>query len=66
MSSQEFPRRGRQCAPGDLVASVESLEHAVQNGPLSIIRMGEDGYARTLALVPAGETKWVGLIPPFE
>ena len=49
-------RRGRQCAPGDPVASTESLGHAVGNGPLSIIRMGEDRYGRTLALVRAGET----------
>ena len=49
-------RRGRQCAPGDPFASATSLESAFQNGPLSIVRMGEDRYGRTLALVRAGET----------
>ena len=49
-------RRGRQCAPSYPVASTESLEHAFQNGPLSIVRMGEDRYGRTLPLVRAGET----------
>lgn len=45
--------KGRQCAPGDPVASSESLRRAVDKGPLSIIRLGEDRYGRTLALVRA-------------
>lgn len=49
-------RQGRQCAPGDPFASTRSLERAFQNGPLSIVRMGEDRYGRTLALIRAGET----------
>ena len=48
-------RRGRQCAPGDPVASTESLEQAVRKGPLSIIRISEDRYGRTLAMVRSGE-----------
>ncbi|WP_460102468.1 thermonuclease family protein [Qipengyuania sp. 483] len=49
-------RLGRQCAPGDPFASNESLQNAFGNGPLSIVRLGEDHYGRTLALVRAGET----------
>ena len=49
-------RRGRQCAPGDPFASTGSLQKAFGNGPLSIIRLGQDHYGRTLALVRAGET----------
>lgn len=43
-------RRGRVCAPGDAEASTASLRSAVQ-GSLTINRVGEDRYGRTLALV---------------
>lgn len=49
-------RPGRDCVPGDPFASTQSLVAAMEKGPLSIIRMGEDRYGRTLALVRAGET----------
>lgn len=42
--------------PGDPVTSTESLIAAMQNGPLSIIRMEEDRYGGTLALVCANKT----------
>lgn len=40
----------RRCAPGDPYASTESLRSAML-GPLSIDRIGEDHYGRTLARV---------------
>jgi endonuclease YncB( thermonuclease family) len=43
-------RRGRECAPGDPVASTASLR-AGMTGALRIERFGEDRYGRTLALV---------------
>lgn len=43
-------RRGRVCAPGDPYASTESLRSAMV-GDLSIDRVGEDHYGRTLARV---------------
>lgn len=46
-------RRGRACAPGDPHASTSSLSGAM-TGRLTIERIGEDHYGRTLALV-AGE-----------
>lgn len=49
-------RKGRGCAPGDPAASTRSLQAAMKNGQLWIIRLGEDRYGRTLALVQAGET----------
>ena len=49
-------RQGRVCAPGDAAASTRSLQAAMEKGPISIIRMGQDRYSRTLALVRAGET----------
>lgn len=41
---------GRRCAPGDPIASEESLRRAAQ-GSLTITRVGQDRYGRTLALV---------------
>lgn len=41
---------GRTCAPGDPHASTRSLETALR-GPLTIMRIGQDRYDRTLALV---------------
>lgn len=41
---------GRQCAPGDPVASSASLNDALRQ-PLKIDRVGTDRYGRTLALV---------------
>lgn len=43
-------RRGRDCAPGDPVASTESLK-AGMTGALRIERVDGDRYGRTLALV---------------
>lgn len=43
-------RRGRNCAPGDPVASTESLRSAMV-GPLRINRVGNDRYGRTLGAV---------------
>jgi len=43
-------RKGRQCAPGDAEASIDSLRDALQ-GILTIERVGTDRYGRTLALV---------------
>ena len=43
-------RRGRKCAPGDPVASTESLRAAMV-GTLRIDRVGTDHYGRTLATV---------------
>ena len=47
-------RTGRKCAPGDPIASTESLRQAMV-GPLTIRRMGQDRYGRTLGVVYAGE-----------
>ena len=47
-------REGRACAPGDPVASTESLRVAVAQGGLTVRRVGKDRYGRTLALVSAG------------
>lgn len=43
-------REGRDCAPGDPYASTSSLSDAM-TGQLTINRVGEDHYGRTLALV---------------
>ena len=43
-------REGRDCAPGDPYASTSSLSGAMI-GQLTITRVGEDRYGRTLALV---------------
>lgn len=43
-------RPGRDCAPGDPFASKASLEDGL-TGTLTIERVGEDRYGRTLALV---------------
>lgn len=47
-------REGRTCAPGDPRASTESLRAALSAGPLTVRRIGQDRYGRTLALVAAG------------
>ena len=47
---------GRHCAPGDPFASTRSLRDALARGPVSIQRVGQDHYGRTLALVRAGRT----------
>lgn len=46
-------RSGRTCAPGDPYASTKSLSDAL-TGPLTIERVGEDHYGRTLAMVAGG------------
>jgi endonuclease YncB( thermonuclease family) len=43
-------RQGRVCAPGDYGASTASLERALSPS-MSITRVGEDRYGRTLAMV---------------
>jgi micrococcal nuclease len=43
-------RQGRVCAPGDPIASTESLRAAL-TGNLRIQRVGRDRYGRTIALV---------------
>lgn len=47
-------RPGRDCAPGDPTASSRRLERAMQDQELSIRRVGQDRYGRTLAVVYAG------------
>lgn len=46
-------REGRLCAPGDPQVSTDSLRTAM-SGALTIQRVGEDRYGRTLALVAGG------------
>ena len=46
-------RRGRACAPGDGTASKRSLA-ATMTGPVTVDRVGQDRYGRTLAVVHAG------------
>ena len=43
-------RPGRDCAPGDPYAATRSLERAL-SGPLTIERVGQDRYGRTLATI---------------
>lgn len=43
-------RPGRHCAPGDPVASKESLRRAVAGKPVQLERFGQDRYGRTLAV----------------
>ena len=43
-------RAGRDCAPGDAVASTKSLR-AAMSPEMAIARVGEDRYGRTLAMV---------------
>ena len=53
INAPELPghcRSGRNCAPGDLYASTSSLRAAV-TGQLTIKRVGEHQYGRTLAMV---------------
>ena len=49
-------RPKRRCAPGDPIASTESLRAAIQSGPLRTVRIDRDRYGRTLASVFAGDT----------
>lgn len=46
-------RSGRACAPGDPAGSKRSLERALSSS-MTIRRIGEDRYGRTLALVESG------------
>jgi len=46
-------RQGRVCAPGDGQASKRSLE-AMMGGRISVQRVGQDRYGRTLAQVYVG------------
>lgn len=46
-------RVDRQCAPGDPFASTESLRTSLSEG-MTIRRVGQDRYGRTLALVTSG------------
>ena len=49
-------RTGRQCVPGDGQASKRALEGLVYGANLSIVRLGQDRYGRTLAVVYANGT----------
>lgn len=42
---------GRQCAPGDPVASRDNLRRMIAGRPLSIERVKQDRYGRTIARV---------------
>lgn len=44
------PRR-RRCAPGDGPTSKRNLRAILQSGEMSIVRLGQDRYGRTLAAV---------------
>ncbi|QZH74495.1 MAG: thermonuclease family protein [Erythrobacter sp.] len=46
-------RQGRQCVAGDGQASKRALEALVDGAALSIVRLGQDRYGRTLAVVYA-------------
>ena len=46
-------RTGRTCVPGDGQASKRALEAVVDGASLSIVRLGQDRYGRTLAVVYA-------------
>ncbi len=46
--------QGRNCAPGDPYASTASLKEAM-SGEMTIERVGEDYYGRTLALVASAK-----------
>lgn len=47
-------RVGRECVPGDPVASTRALAQAMLGRRLAIRRIGEDRYGRTLGVVYAG------------
>lgn len=47
-------RAGRRCVEGDYAAASAALGAALEMGPLRIIRVGTDGYGRTLGSVFAG------------
>lgn len=44
-------RRGRNCAPGDPIASRAALAALLLGGEITVTRQGTDLYGRTLALV---------------
>lgn len=46
-------RRGRQCVPGDPIASRDHLQRAVDRGNIEIERIKQDRYGRTVAQVTA-------------
>ena len=53
INAPELPghcRAGRDCAPGDPYASTDSLRGAM-SATMTIERVGEDRYGRTLAMV---------------
>ena len=47
-------RRGRECVPGDGLASKRSLERLIGGRPVRLERFGRDRYDRTLAYVFVG------------
>lgn len=47
-------RRGRDCVEGDPYAAKRSLEHLIAGRELTIQRVGQDRYQRTLATLQAG------------
>lgn len=48
-------RRGRQCTPGDPVASTRNLQSLVGRGPLTCRATDTDRYGRTVARCHAGD-----------
>ncbi|MDE1466395.1 thermonuclease family protein [Aurantiacibacter sp. D1-12] len=49
-------RAGRRCVEGDGHASTRTMEAIVEGADLTIIRLGEDRYGRTLGVVYASGT----------
>ncbi len=47
-------RKGRQCAPGDGIASKASLIRIIGGRPVTLSRLGRDRYGRTLAVAYVG------------
>lgn len=47
-------RKGRACVPGDPYASKAALSALLRHGPLTVQRIKQDRYGRTVAMVYAG------------
>ncbi|MWV29403.1 thermonuclease family protein [Aurantiacibacter rhizosphaerae] len=46
-------RKGRTCVPGDGDASTRTMEDRVNGAQLTIVRLGQDRYGRTLGVIYA-------------
>ena len=46
-------RRGRNCAPGDPIASRRSLANALRRGPITFRQLSSDRYGRVVGIVYA-------------